>query len=185
MNLRCYRYVSAETPGAKTSFDAGLLVSGWRELGKRRSWQAGYPGTPGRRSRIEALLEILILEPYITIAGQISRERRGAMITHDAIVQRMRHRVGSHRIPDGANFETVDAIKIACNQGSYCSDALCFVIDHSAVGEGMGEMKNITYFQIDVGIQYSECTERVSNAGNPKEVHRSDGMGRFAFHPVG
>ncbi|EKD27620.1 MAG: Pectate lyase, partial [uncultured bacterium] len=121
---------------------------------------------------------LIISYPYITIAGQTSPG--GILITgyptdlntHDAIVQHMRFRVGSHRIADGADPEVLDAFGVIGNAGGYYpNDGYKIIIDHCSFSWGVDETFSTAYNPKDVTIQWSIFSEALSHAGHPKGEH--------------
>lgn len=123
-----------------------------------------------------------ITEPYLTIAGQTSPG--GILVTgyqttlnaHNVIIQHMRFRVGSHRIADGADPETLDAFDIWGNaQGHMPTDAHDIIIDHCSFSWGVDENFSFAYNPRDITVQWCIIAEGLSHAGHPKGEH-SKGM---------
>ena len=114
--------------------------------------------------------------PYLTIAGQTSPG--GILITghqttlnaHDVIIRHMRFRVGSHRILDGADPETLDSFDIL---GKYWStnEAYNIIIDHCSFGWGVDETMTVSGGVLNTTIQHSIVAEGLSHAGHPKGEH--------------
>jgi flagellar hook capping protein FlgD len=119
---------------------------------------------------------INIYDPYLTIAGQTSPG--GILITgymtkvntHDVIIRHMRFRVGSHRIADGADPETLDAFDI---WGSYWgpNEAYNIIIDHSSFSWGVDETVTVTGGVTNTTIQWCIISEGLMNAGHPEGEH--------------
>ncbi len=129
---------------------------------------------------------LTVREPFLTIAGQISLG--GILITgyqttvntHEVIIQHMRFRVGSHRIADGANPETLDAFDIwGRGHGESMNvmprTAYNIIIDHSSFSWGVDENFSFAYNPKNITVQWSIISEGLSRAGHPKGEH-SKGM---------
>lgn len=121
---------------------------------------------------------LMITYPYITIAGQTSPG--GILVTgyttflntHDAVIQHMRFRVGSHRIADGADPELLDTFAVVGNYGGYyANDCYNIIIDHCSFSWGVDETFNSAYNAKDITIQWSIFSEALSHAGHPKGEH--------------
>ena len=120
--------------------------------------------------------DIYIYNPYLTIAGQTSpggiliTGRQTTINTHDVIMQHMRFRVGSHRILDGADPETLDSFDI---WGAYwgSNSAYNIIIDHCSFGWGVDESISVTGGVLNATIQWSIVSEGLSHAGHPKGEH--------------
>ena len=119
---------------------------------------------------------------YLTIAGQTSPG--GILVTgyqttvnaHDVIIQHMRFRVGSHRIKDGADPETLDAFDIWGNgQGHMSNDTYNVIIDHCSFSWAVDENFSFAYNPRNITVQWSIISEGLSRAGHPKGEH-SKGM---------
>jgi len=119
---------------------------------------------------------LVIGNPYITIAGQTSPE--GITVTgyqttvnaHDVIIQHMRFRVGSHKVPDGADPETLDSFDILGNYWAP-NEAYNIMIDHCSFSWGVDETVTISGGVQNVTIQWSIISEGLSQAGHPKGQH--------------
>ena len=120
--------------------------------------------------------DLSIYNPYITVAGQTSpggilvTGRKVLINTHDVIVQHMRFRVGSHRIADGADPETLDSLNL---WGTYWgpNDAYNIIIDHCSISWGVDETFSITGGVTNSTVQWSIVSEGLSQAGHPKGEH--------------
>lgn len=129
---------------------------------------------------------LTIKEPFLTIAGQTSpggilvTGYQTTVNTHEVIIQHMRFRVGSHRIADGANPETLDAFDIwGKGHGETANimprDAYNIIIDHSSFSWGVDENFSFAYNPKNITVQWSIISEGLSHAGHPKGEH-SKGM---------
>jgi pectate lyase len=117
-----------------------------------------------------------ITNPYITIAGQTSPG--GILVTgymtlietSQVIVRHMRFRVGSHRIAQGADPETLDSLDIWGTQSgtSYNEN---IIVDHCSVGWGVDEDFSTAYRLRNVTISHNLVHEGLMNAGHPKGQH--------------
>jgi len=129
---------------------------------------------------------LMIKEPYLTIAGQTSPG--GILVTgyqtivntHDVIIQHMRFRVGSHRIKDGADPETLDSFDIwgrgyGDTYNIMPRDAYNIIIDHCSFSWGVDEDFDFGYNPKNITVQWSIISEGLSHAGHPKGEH-SKGM---------
>ncbi len=164
--------------------------------GSFREAVSGCGTTPARRIVVFEVSGIINLESgllidcsYLTIAGQTSPG--GILVTgyqttlnaHEVIIQHMRFRVGSHRIADGANPETLDSFDIWGNaQGHMQNDAYNIIIDHSSISWGVDENFSFAYNPRNITVQWSIISEGLSRAGHPKGEH-SKGMlvwGKFS-----
>ncbi len=119
--------------------------------------------------------DLVISNPYITIAGQTSpggilvTGRPTIINTHDVIIQHMRFRVGSH---DVADAETHDTMGIVGNtDGYYPNDAYNIIIDHCSFSWGIDEVLSISLGAHDITIQWSIISEGLDKAGHPKGRH--------------
>ena len=160
-----------------------------RGPGSFREAVSGCGSEPARRIVVFEVSGIINLESgllidcsYLTIAGQTSPG--GILVTgyqttlnaHEVIIQHMRFRVGSHRIADGANPETLDAFDIWGNaQGHMPNDAYNIIIDHSSFSWGVDENFSFAYNPRNITVQWSIISEGLSRAGHPKGEH-SKGM---------
>ncbi len=164
--------------------------------GSFREAVSGCGTTPAKRIVVFDVSGIINLESsllidcsYLTIAGQTSPG--GILVTgyqttlnaHEVIIQHMRFRVGSHRIADGANPETLDSFDIWGNeQGHVPNDAYNIIIDHSSFSWGVDENFSFAYNPRNITVQWSIISEGLSRAGHPKGEH-SKGMlvwGKFS-----
>lgn len=117
--------------------------------------------------------ELIISEPYITIAGQTSpggilvTGRTTTVNTHDVIVQHMRFRVGSHNIGDAEKHDAVQVL------GAYWmpNEAYNIIFDHCSISWGIDENMSISGGVTNMTIQWSIISEGLSNAGHPKGEH--------------
>lgn len=119
---------------------------------------------------------LTISNPNITIAGQTSPG--GILVTgymtqiyaSNVIVRHMRFRVGSHRIGDGADPETLDSLDIwGPDTGSSYHENI--IVDHCSVGWGVDENFSTAYRLRKVTIQWNLIHEGLTNAGHPKGQH--------------
>jgi len=119
---------------------------------------------------------LTISNPNITIAGQTSPG--GILVTgymtkveaSQVIIRHMRFRVGSHRIADGADPETLDSFDIWGPQsGSSYNENI--IIDHCSVGWGVDENFSTAYRLRNVTISNNLVHEGLMNAGHPKGQH--------------
>jgi len=120
--------------------------------------------------------DLNIYNPYLTIAGQTSPG--GILITgyqtlvntHDVIIRHMRFRVGSHRIADGADPESLDAFDI---WGDYWgpNKAYNIIVDHCSFSWGVDETITVTGGVINTTIQWCIVSEGLRYAGHPKGEH--------------
>ncbi len=124
---------------------------------------------------IDLQSELLITEPYLTIAGQTSpggiliTGSPTRLFTYHVIIQHMRFRVGSHRV---ANYETHDTFEIWGNaQGHVSPGAHDVIIDHSSFSWGIDENFSTAYNPYNITIQWSIISEGLSHAGHPKGEH--------------
>ena len=114
--------------------------------------------------------------PYLTIAGETSPG--GILVTgyqttitnHDVIMRHMRFRVGSHRMTDGADPETLDSFDIL---GKYWGgiNASNIMIDHCSFSWGVDETVTFSGGVTNTTIQWSVVSEGLSHAGHPKGEH--------------
>lgn len=125
---------------------------------------------------------LTISYPFLTIAGQTSpggiliAGRQTTIKTHDIIMQHMRFRVGSHRIADGVDPETLDSFDIWGNSMSAnAQDAYNIIIDHCSFSWGVDETFSTAYNPRNITVQNSIISEGLSHAGHPKGEH-SKGM---------
>lgn len=119
---------------------------------------------------------LVISNPYITIAGQTSPG--GILVTgqmtlvqaSEVIIRHMRFRVGSHRIAEGADPETLDSLDIWGPQSgnSYYEN---IVIDHCSVGWGVDENFSTAYRLRNITISNNLIHEGLMRAGHPKGQH--------------
>ncbi len=120
--------------------------------------------------------ELLINIPYLTIAGQTSPG--GILVTgfqttintHDIIMQHLRFRVGSHRIGDGANPESLDSFDIL-GQHWAVMESYNIMIDHCSFSWGVDETFTISGGVLTTTIQWCIISEGLSHAGHPKGEH--------------
>jgi len=120
--------------------------------------------------------QLNITSPNITIAGQTSP---GGIVvtgymtlinTSNVIVRHMRFRVGSHRIANGANPETLDSLDIwGPTGGSSYNENI--IVDHCSVGWGVDENFSMAYNLRNVTVSWNLVHEGLMNAGHPKGQH--------------
>jgi pectate lyase len=119
---------------------------------------------------------LTISNPNITIAGQTSPG--GILVTgymtlvetSQVIIRHMRFRVGSHRIAQGADPETLDSLDIWGPQsGTSFNENI--IIDHCSVGWGVDENFSTAYRLRNVTISHNLVHEGLMNAGHPKGQH--------------
>jgi pectate lyase len=120
--------------------------------------------------------QLTISNPNITIAGQTSPG--GILVTgymtlvnaSNVIIRHMRFRVGSHRIADGADPETLDSLDIwGPDSGSGYNENI--IVDHCSVGWGVDEDFSTAYRLRNVTISWNLVHEGLMNAGHPKGQH--------------
>lgn len=119
---------------------------------------------------------LMITYPYLTIAGQTSPG--GILVTgyqttvnaHDVVIQHMRFRVGSHRIADGADPETLDSFDIL---GQYWATVPAYniIVDHCSFSWGVDETVTVSGGVLNTTIQWCIVSEGLSHAGHPKGEH--------------
>jgi pectate lyase len=120
--------------------------------------------------------QLSITSPNITIAGQTSPG--GILVTgymtlintSNVIIRHMRFRVGSHRIANGANPETLDSLDIwgPIGGSSYNEN---IIVDHCSVGWGVDEDFSMAYNLRNVTVSWNLVHEGLMNAGHPKGQH--------------
>lgn len=118
-----------------------------------------------------------IFNSYLTIAGQTSPG--GILITgyttrtraSHITIQHMRFRVGSHRVADGADPETLDSFNIWGQTNSTTSVNSDIMIDHCSFGWGIDDNISTSYNLRNVTISNSIISEALSQAGHPKGEH--------------
>jgi pectate lyase len=119
--------------------------------------------------------QLNITNPNITIAGQTSPGGiavTGYMTlvdTSNVIIRHMRFRVGSHRIANGANPETLDSFDIWGSTGSGYHENI--IVDHCSVGWGVDENFSMAYNLRNVTVSWNLVHEGLMNAGHPKGQH--------------
>ncbi|MCF6283249.1 MAG: hypothetical protein L3J28_13790 [Candidatus Polarisedimenticolaceae bacterium] len=121
--------------------------------------------------------DLNITYPYMTIAGETSpggvlvTGRQTTITSHDIIMRHMRFRVGSHRIADGADPETLDSLDIWGESWSGYDGAYNIIIDHCSTSWGVDETFTISGGVRDTTVQWSIVSEGLSHAGHPKGEH--------------
>ena len=121
--------------------------------------------------------EIRVTEPYVTIAGESSPDgvlvtgRRVILQTHNLTMRHMRFRVGSHRIKDGVDAESLDALDLYGSASGHSPGTQNVIIDHCSVSWGVDESFTASYAATDFTVQWSIISEGLSNAGHPKGEH--------------
>lgn len=183
----------------------GALTPGWR--GGRviavTSLEAEGPGTlraalsvKGLRiiifrvgGTIELKDEIIITEPFVTVAGQTAPGDgiciRGAGIivsTHDVVIRHLRVRVGDH--PEGPEMEDRDALFVSGTPG----EVYIVVIDHCSVSWAVDETMGTWSGGSDVTFQWWLVSESLFDSFHPEGPHGmgvlfgSSGNQRFTMH---
>ncbi len=119
---------------------------------------------------------LTILEPYLTIAGHTSPG--GILVTgystlvntHEVIIRHMRFRVGSHRIAEGADPETLDSFGI-WGRSWGPNESYNIIVDHCSFSWGVDETFSVSGGVENLTIQNSIISEGLMNAGHPKGEH--------------
>jgi len=141
---------------------------------------------------INLMDEIRVDDPYLTVAGETSpggimvTGRRVILQANDIIIRHMRFRVGSHRIADGVDPETLDSLNLYGSASGHPPGVWNVIIDHSSISWGVDESFTSTYAANNVTIQWSIISEGLSNAGHPKGEHSKGFLasGKFANQDI-
>lgn len=124
--------------------------------------------------------DILITNPYLTIAGQTSPggiliTGRGVTInTHDVIIRHMRFRPGSHRyLPNSKDAETARAVLLVSDSvpSWFPNKGYNIIVDHSSLSWAIDQVLSTGTDATDITIQNSIISEGLSRAGHPKGEH--------------
>lgn len=172
-------------PGYQGSFrwalEQRLPSTGTSQFEQRRTITFDVGGT------IHLTAPLMLLDPYVTIAGQtapgpgITLAGNGMIIsTHDVIVRGIRVRVGDGGPPTCC----LDGIRITTSYAS--TDVYNIVVDHSSVSwaidenfsiwEDAGNLQNIH----DVTIQWNIISEGLNDS-----IHLDEGSNQTAPHSMG
>ncbi len=121
--------------------------------------------------------DLIINVPFLTIAGQTSpggilvAGSQTTVKSHDVIIQHMRFRVGSHRIKEGADPETLDSFDIWGAGWGEDIEAYNIIVDHCSFSWGVDETFTISGGVRNTTIQWCIISEGLSHAGHPKGEH--------------
>lgn len=129
--------------------------------------------------------QIIIREPFLTIAGQtapgdgiVLRAAPLVVATHDVIIRNLRVRVGDDR--DGTTTTTRDGINISGTKAGG-KEVYNVIIDHSSVSWGLDENFSTWTDKVhDITLQWNISSESLTCS-----IHVDEGAGSPACHGMG
>ncbi len=97
--------------------------------------------------------------------------RRVILQAPNIIMRHMRFRVGSHRIADGTDPESLDSLDLYGSASGHEPGVQNVIIDHCSISWGVDESFTASYAATNFTVQWSIISEGLSHAGHPKGEH--------------